>query len=520
MGIRRLRIWCSVLLSIAVLVLSAAEGQGQDGRVSRATLRELRKGIDVLEEAEEAILLSGEGLALAFERYKVTQARVGELLAGQPPGVRELIVAIGDAKVCDCADFRAAQAAYRISQEHYQKAAETFDGIASASPELADAHLLAGMARLGLSDTQGALDAFGRARALGAQKVQGLHLRDPGAVFEQPNEAWRLAEVARAISVGARMVPLDTRVPPLYGYGLAYGEAGVWFGFREGELRVPKAPPAQEEEDLFAFIDAEDEGGDDLFAGISETPVKKAPQATAPAVAPEKGEKPAEKPLAPPAPSPVGGTSKPAASGPAMAGISEQIGQLASLASMHAKQGACEEAREVLDALGALSAGGQLDEFSRAALGGAYFNLGAAYLKQRRPADALTAFEKARQFDPGDAKTHYCLGVIYKAQEDYARAAEALEQTVRLNPGLASAHFNLGSVYRKLEREPEAEKAFRAALTTNPQHVPAQYMLGLMAYTKGEWGDAVAAWKKVLEIDPDHKNAKAWLPKAEMRLAG
>ena len=520
MGIRRLRFWCGVLLGMAVLALSAAEGRGQDGRVSRATLRELRKGIDMLEEAEQAILLSGEGLALAFERFEVTQARVGELLAGQPPGVRELIVAIGDAGICDCADFRAARAAYRISREHYQNAAETFDRIASASPELADAHLLAGMARLGLSDTQGALDAFGRARTLGAQKVRGLYLRNPGVVFEQPIEAWGLVEVARAVSVGARMPPLDTRVPPLYGYGLAYGEAGVWFGFREGELRVPKAPPEQEEEDLFAFIDAEDEGGDDLFAGISETPVKKAPQEVAPAVAPEREEKPAEEPPASPSPSPAAGTPKSARTGPAMTGINEQIGQLASLASMHAKQGACEEAREVLDALGALSAGGQLDAFSRAALGGAYFNLGTAYLRQRRPGDALAVYEKARQFDPRDAKTHYCLGVIYQAQEDYARAVDALEQAVKLNPGLSSAHFNLGNVYRKLERAPEAEKAFRAALKTDPQHAPAQYMLGLMAWTKGAWGEAASAWERVLEIDPDHKNAKAWLPKAKMRLAG
>jgi len=499
--------WVAVAMLFSASVMSTSASA-----VSRAQLRELRRGIERLEDAETAILLAAEGLALVFERFDMTQGSVGDLLAGRPPGVKELISAATEAEKYECADLRAAREAYRISQEHYQGAADAFDPMAKASPEWVDVRMLLGVARAGLSDVTGALTAFEQAWALGPSKVHGLHLKAADALFGRPVAAGRLGEIARATAVGAHLVALDTRVPPLYGYGLSYGEMGVWFGFREGELSVPRDPPAEEEEDLFAVL-GDDEEEDDLFGAVDSpaAPVEAAAAPT-PSAAPTTPEP--STPAAPPE------AALPTATAPSMTGLSDQIGQLASLASAQAKRGDLDEADDVLQTVMGLCEGQVLDDFARAALAGAHFNLGSARLKRGQLPDALRVFQKANELDPKDAKTQYCIGVIHNKQKAYADAARALEGAVALDASLASAHFNLGTAYRKLERAADAEKAFRATLARDPAHTPAQYMLGLMAWTKGEYGEAASAWERVLEIDPGHKNAKAWLPKAQMRVAG
>jgi 4-amino-4-deoxy-L-arabinose transferase-like glycosyltransferase len=92
-----------------------------------------------------------------------------------------------------------------------------------------------------------------------------------------------------------------------------------------------------------------------------------------------------------------------------------------------------------------------------------HFNVGMAYLKMDREAEALPWLQQAVQRAPDDAAAYFALGVTYNRAGQSEQSVDALRHAVRLNPAdvearnaLAAALDNLGT---SLSAREEAEKA-------------------------------------------------------------
>src|SRR5205085_306867 len=115
---------------------------------------------------------------------------------------------------------------------------------------------------------------------------------------------------------------------------------------------------------------------------------------------------------------------------------------------------------------------------------GAWYNLGNALTKLKRPGEAVDAYTKALDLNPDSTEAEAEVRLALAAQPDYAparcnlgvlllnsgktAAAEAeLRQAIAAAPEpgtLATAHNALGALLERQTNYPEAEAAFRTAL--------------------------------------------------------
>jgi len=79
-----------------------------------------------------------------------------------------------------------------------------------------------------------------------------------------------------------------------------------------------------------------------------------------------------------------------------------------------------------------------------------YLNLGHAYLKLQKDADAAKAFKQSIKFNPDQPETQYGLGLASFRIKRFDDAAKAFRQATTLNPRMAKAHYGLSLAYQEL----------------------------------------------------------------------
>jgi Flp pilus assembly protein TadD len=108
-------------------------------------------------------------------------------------------------------------------------------------------------------------------------------------------------------------------------------------------------------------------------------------------------------------------------------------------------------------------------------------NLGVAYLKVNRFADAEKAYKAARQINPSATQPQLNLGILYITEADARKqegkavfgkllddAMDSLDAVIKLKPRSAVAHFYLGTAYYKSDFFEEAEESFKKAREYDP----------------------------------------------------
>jgi tetratricopeptide (TPR) repeat protein len=97
-------------------------------------------------------------------------------------------------------------------------------------------------------------------------------------------------------------------------------------------------------------------------------------------------------------------------------------------------------------------------------------------LRQRLPAEALPAAQKAIELAPDSADAHYVLGRAYADLDDTAKAIPELEVASRLSPSSPEIHFALARAYAKANQPEKAneERATFARLNALAEQQRAQ----------------------------------------------
>jgi TolA-binding protein len=79
-----------------------------------------------------------------------------------------------------------------------------------------------------------------------------------------------------------------------------------------------------------------------------------------------------------------------------------------------------------------------------------YLNLGHAYLKLEKDADAAKAFKQSIKLNPDQPETQYGLGLASFRIRRFEDAANAFRKATKLSPSMAKAHYGLSLAYQEL----------------------------------------------------------------------
>jgi tetratricopeptide (TPR) repeat protein len=80
-------------------------------------------------------------------------------------------------------------------------------------------------------------------------------------------------------------------------------------------------------------------------------------------------------------------------------------------------------------------------------------------------------------------------------------AMAAYRRALEIDPGLADAHVNLGRLLHESGRAAEAEQCYRLALATRPEDPTAAFNLGVALQDLGRLQEAAEAYENALAID-------------------
>jgi tetratricopeptide (TPR) repeat protein len=145
-----------------------------------------------------------------------------------------------------------------------------------------------------------------------------------------------------------------------------------------------------------------------------------------------------------------------------------------------------------------------------------HFNVGMAYLKMDREAEALPWLQEAVRRAPDDAAAYFALGGTYHRAGQPEQSVEALRHAVRLNPAdgearnaLAASLDNLGTSLLAREETEKAMAAFRESLTLRPEDASTHNNLGLALHGAGRVIDAIQEVRAAVRIKPDYAEAHA-----------
>jgi tetratricopeptide (TPR) repeat protein len=115
--------------------------------------------------------------------------------------------------------------------------------------------------------------------------------------------------------------------------------------------------------------------------------------------------------------------------------------------------------------------------------------------------DAVDAYQKVLEINPGAAGALVNLGTIYYRLRKFGEAEKYYLAAIEADPGYPLAQFNLGNLYDEQGRVAEALEYYRRALALNPHYADAHFNLALLCERQGDAMKAVHHWKAYLKLD-------------------
>jgi tetratricopeptide (TPR) repeat protein len=137
-----------------------------------------------------------------------------------------------------------------------------------------------------------------------------------------------------------------------------------------------------------------------------------------------------------------------------------------------------------------------------------YIELGDAFIKNGKPADAIPIYKEAVDRQPGLLAGLIGLGRAFDESGDLAKAAETLAKAAQLAPSNAEAWERLGQVYLKRGRAVEAASALQKSRGLDPEIPETHYALATLYSRQARPDLAEAAYREAIRLKPDYSAAQ------------
>ena len=133
----------------------------------------------------------------------------------------------------------------------------------------------------------------------------------------------------------------------------------------------------------------------------------------------------------------------------------------------------------------------------------AYNNLGTLFAALGDGETALTFLYAALALNPGVAEIHNNVGNVQLARSDLPAALANYRDAVRLEPERAIYHNHLGNALRLAEDYLAAERAFEKALWLDPNYAEASVNLGFALTEQGKFASVEEYYRRALRLKSD-----------------
>jgi len=135
--------------------------------------------------------------------------------------------------------------------------------------------------------------------------------------------------------------------------------------------------------------------------------------------------------------------------------------------------------------------------------------MGALYLKLKRPEKAIEPLRAALRLAPDDFPTLLNYGIALYDRKEYSEAETQFRKAAQKNASSPTTHFYLGVILLKRRETDEAEKELRAAIASGGDTIAvAHYYLGGIYWGRQDYKRAAEELETYLRLAPDAPEAE------------
>ena len=132
-----------------------------------------------------------------------------------------------------------------------------------------------------------------------------------------------------------------------------------------------------------------------------------------------------------------------------------------------------------------------------------HWELGSAFMLQKKDADAEAEFRKAIGIEPNIAMFHSHLGIALRGQKKYSEAEAEIRRAIAIEPNTARWRTSLGLIFYYQQKYKLAEAEFRRAVSLEPATATFHHYLGISLASQNKYAEAEAECRKAITIEPD-----------------
>lgn len=127
------------------------------------------------------------------------------------------------------------------------------------------------------------------------------------------------------------------------------------------------------------------------------------------------------------------------------------------------------------------------------------FTLGASYEQLKRPKDAITAYKRASEMQPGDVPTMNALGQALLNDGQLDAALKNYKALAQADPDDAGALIHIAEIQRRQGKYEDALTTIRKARKKDPENLEAGYNEGLLLDVLGHYEESSAIYEKMVD---------------------
>ena len=159
------------------------------------------------------------------------------------------------------------------------------------------------------------------------------------------------------------------------------------------------------------------------------------------------------------------------------------------LARLYAESGDLDHAAKVVEAVP------ESDRTSKME-----FALGAAYDQMKRPKDAIAAYQRALDIEPGDVRTMGALAQALLNDDQLDAAMKEYQQLADADPDDTGTLIHIGEIQRRQGKYEDALATIRKAIKKEPDNLEAGYNQGLLLDVLGRYDEAAQVYEHMVDL--------------------
>jgi tetratricopeptide (TPR) repeat protein len=128
------------------------------------------------------------------------------------------------------------------------------------------------------------------------------------------------------------------------------------------------------------------------------------------------------------------------------------------------------------------------------------FTLGAAYEQLKQPKDAIAAYRRAADLEPGDLRTVDALAQALFNNEQYDEALKQYRQLAEADPENNEPFIHISEILRRQGKYEEALASVQKALKIDPTSLEAGFNEGMLLDAMGRFDEAAQAYQSMVDV--------------------